>query len=138
MRPLIFALCLALSPLAAAQIGVPGVRLPQLPNLGLPSLTANGLPSADTLGGDLDARTLEQLRRRRDVLEADPHGAPIVRGEVLMIAPTDAARAAAIAAGFPVLRELTLPQLHLQIVVLHANANTARALMQLEAMDPAG
>jgi len=147
MRPLMFALCLALSALAAAQIAVPGVRLPPLPNLGLPNLTANGLPSADTLGGDLDARTLEQLRvsrirellrRHRDVLEADPHGAPIVRGEVLMIAPTDAARAAAIAAGFPVLRELRLPQLQLQIVVLHANANTARALRQLEAMDPAG
>jgi hypothetical protein len=147
MRPLMLALCLALSSLAAAQLGVPGVRLPQLPNLGLPNLTANGLPPADTLGGDLDARTLEQLRvsrirellrRHRDVLEADPHGAPIVRGEVLMIAPTEAARAAAIAAGFPVLRELTLPQLQLRIVVLHANANTARALTQLEAMDPVG
>ena len=149
MRRLALVVCLALTPLAAAQIGLPGARLPQLPAVGLPNLPA-ALPPAsagEVTVGELDPSRLRQLhavrirellRRHPDVLEADPHGDPIVRGEVLALAPSPAAVQAAIAAGFSVRRELALDALGLRIAVLQASGKTARALQQLQTRDPTG
>jgi hypothetical protein len=148
MRAWVITVSLAIAPLAWAQLGVPAVRLPQLPAVGLPNLTgtATDLVPVGELSA-LDARRLqdlrnlrirELLRRHRDVLEADPHGAPIVRGELTALAPTPAALAAAGAAGFSVLREELLPALGFKIVVLKATGATARALERLQALDPAG
>src|ERR1700752_2518413 len=125
MRRLALILCLALTPLAAAQIVLPGARLPQLPAVGLPNLPAALPPESagEATVGELDPRRLRQLhalrirellRRHPDVLEADPHGDPIVRGGVLALAPSPAGGQAAIAAGFPVRRELTLDALDLR------------------------
>ena len=143
MRRVATLLGLLFAPLAAAQLGLPGVRLPQLP-----AVSAPGLPTADSLSGaTLDARRLsdaravrvrELLRRHRDALEADPHGAPIVRGEVLALAVSDAQLRSAASAGLQVVRELALADLGLRIVVLHASGSTARARAKLESLDPAG
>jgi subtilisin family serine protease len=149
MRRLALIVCLALTPLAAAQIGVPGARLPQLPTVGLPNLPATLPPEStgEAAVGELDPNRLselhalrirELLRRHGDVLEADPHGALIVRGEVLALAPSPAAMQAAMAAGFSLRRELTLEALGLRIAVLHVSAKTARALQQLQRQDPTG
>lgn len=148
MRRLALIVCLALTPLAAAQIGLPGARLPPLPAVGLPNLPALPPESAgEATVGELDPSRLrelhalrirELLRRHSDVLEADPHGDPIVRGEVLALAPSAAALQAAIAAGFSVRRELTLDALDLRIAVLQASGKTARALQQLQTQDPTG
>ena len=136
---------------AGAQVGLPTVRLPQVPGV-LPNLPAAGVPldidkSAAALAGEVDPRRLrelralrirESLRRHRDVLEADPHGAPIVRGELLALSPSAAALQAAGGAGFSVVREHSFAELGTHIVVLHASGSTARALVRLQGLDPAG
>jgi subtilisin family serine protease len=148
MRRLALIVCLALTPLAAAQI-LPGARLPQVPAVGLPNLPAALAPESggEATVGELDPNRLrelhtlrirELLRRYRDVLEADPHGALILRGEVLALAPSAAAMQAATAAGFSLRRELTLDALGLRIAVLRTSGKTVRALQQLQTQDPTG
>src|ERR1700738_806622 len=145
-------LLLLIAPVAAAQVGLPSVRLPQLPGVTLPDLPAPAVPldvdkSAAALAGEVDPRRLrelralrirELLRRHRDVLEADPHGAPIVRGELLALSPSAAALQAAGDAGFSVVREHSFGEPGTRIVVLHATGSTARALARLQGLDPAG
>jgi len=136
---------------AVAQVGLPAVRVPNLPAVNLPALPQEGLPplgaEASAALGELDSRSLralrrqrvaELLRRHRDVLEADPHGAPIVRGELLALSPQESALQAARAAGFTVLREQQLPELGARIVVLRSGDDTAGALARLQGIDPAG
>jgi len=150
----IFALLLPVilaQPLVAeAQVALPGVRLP---GGGLQGLPLNApLNTGQTLSGvtnDLDPRRLEGLRmlhvrdlirtHRREI-EADPNGAPILRGEVVAFSPSDAALERARAAGFNVLRERVLDGLDSRVVVLQAPAGVAtrRALQQLRGLDPEG
>jgi hypothetical protein len=142
-------LCVAAD--AAAQLGLPAVRLPNLPPVNVPALPAQGLlpltGEAAAALGELDPRSLrelrqqrirELLRRHRDLLEADPLGAPIVRGELLAFSPQESALQAAVAAGYTVVRERVLAELGARIVVLHAPDDTARALARLQGIDPAG
>ena len=141
-------LCVAQS--AAAQLALPAVRLPALPPVGVPALPASGLltPEGEAAAlGEVDSRTLrdlrqrrirELLRRHRDVLEADPHGAPIVRGELLAFAPQAQALAALATAGFAVVREQELAGLGVRVVVLQASGDTARSLARAQMLDPAG
>jgi subtilisin family serine protease len=149
MRTLLITLCLMLSPLAAAQVGLPSVRVPQVPG-GLPALPQTGLsltPGTPTQAAELDPQRLrllrslrvrELLRRHRDVIEADPLGNPVVRGEVLALAPAQASLQAAASAGFAVVRRLPLSELGTSIVVLHVSGSTTRALARLQGADPAG
>lgn len=147
---------LMLAPVAGAQIALPGRPLPGLPG-GLPEGLPGGIPGTMLPGirqqatgalGD-DARALEDartvrirmlLRRHADVLAADPRGAPMVRGEVLAYAPSDAALARARGAGFSVLRDTSLAPLDVRIVVLGAprGDSTSRALDLLRRLDPQG
>lgn len=152
MRALALASLLLFAASATGQVTLPPVRLPQLPPATLPDLPATSVPldvgkSAAALAGEVDPRRLrelrvlrigELLRRHRDVLEADPHGAPVVRGEVLALAPSAAALQAARDAGFTVLREESLGDSGPRVVVLHVTGKTARALVRLEALDPNG
>jgi len=144
---------LMLGPAAEAQIGVPRAPLPGLP-IGVPG----GLPAAlgspagvqqaltaptDELGrleGARKALIAQLLRRHADVLEADPNGNPIVRGEVLALSPTDVALARALGAAFTILRERTFRALGIRVVVLGAphRMATSRALTVLRRLDPGG
>jgi hypothetical protein len=101
------------------------------------------------LSNDLDPRRLEDLRRLHILdlirknpkeIEADPNGAPILRGEVVAFSPSDAALEKARAAGFVVLRERALDGLDARLVVLKTPGNTAtrRSLKQLRGLDPEG
>lgn len=151
MRTLALTWLLVIASPAAAQLTLPSVRLPQLPPVTLPDLPAT-VPldvdkSAAALAGETDPRRLrelralrirELLRRHRDVLEADPHGAPVVRGEVLALSPSTAALQAAADAGFTVVREQSLGTLGARLLVLRAPGKTARALARLKALDPTG
>lgn len=146
MRAIALMVLLGATQLAAAQIGLPAVRLPNLPAVGLPGSAAPDLLSGNGQAADLDvrarrelrqARVRELLRRHADVVEADPHGDPIVRGQVLVLSPDGAALEAAVAAGFTEVRELSLAPLGMRIVVLHTADHTARALKALESRDPA-
>ena len=105
------------------------------------------LKKITTFDLDVDPRELTQLRslrirallrRHGDVLETDPNGALMVRGEVLALAPQPQSLEAAAAAGFSVRREWTLPALDLKVVVLHVASGTARALKRLRGLDPGG
>jgi subtilisin family serine protease len=146
MRLFILILCLFGAEIADAQVGLPSVRVP-LPGAGLPSLPTTNLPLESNLDAEfsgtdlrglraLQIRTL--LRAHRDVIEADPHGNPIVRGELLAVAPSATALQAATAAGLSVVRESTFDALELRVVVLRVPSGTARSLARLQAMDPNG
>jgi subtilisin family serine protease len=146
MRLFILILCLFSAQIADAQVGLPSLRVP-LPGAGLPGLPTATLPRESDLDAEFrgtDLRNLRALqirtllRTHRDVIEADPHGNPIVRGEVLVVAPSAAALQAAAAAGFSVVRESTLDALELRVVVLRVSSGTARSLARLQALDPNG
>jgi hypothetical protein len=147
---LLLPLILAQSPLAEAQVALPAVRLPNLSG-GLPStgLPLNGDRTLSGLSNGLDPRRLEDLRRLHILdlirknpkeIEADPNGAPILRGEVVAFSPSDAALEKAGAAGFVVVRERVLDGLDARLVVLKVPDGTAtrRALKQLKGSDPEG
>jgi Subtilase family len=147
---LLLPLILAQSLLAEAQVALPNVRLPNLPG-GLPStgLPLNGDRTLSGLSNDLDPRRLEDLRRLHILdlirknpkdIEADPNGAPILRGEVVAFSPSEAALGKARAAGFAVVRERVLEGLDARLVVLKVpdGIATRRALKQLKGLDPQG
>ena len=138
------ALALALAAPARAQLGLPRVTLPTLPRE-LPRIGAVVAPAGDTLAQGL--APLQSLRRdtvrallrdHPDTLEADPAGEPMRRGELVLAAPAAATLAAAVGAGFVVLREQAWPELDLREVVLRAppGVPTAEALARLRALDP--
>ena len=139
-------LILAQPLLVEAQVALPGVRLPGAPLGNLPLDTQRTLSG---LSNALDTRRLEDLRllhvrdlirtHRREV-EADPNGAPVLRGEVVAFSPTGAALERARAAGFNVARERTLEGLGARLVVLQAprGMSTRRALERLRGLDPEG
>ena len=144
-------LILAQSPMAEAQVALPNVRLPNVSGSGLPvtGLPLNGDRTLSGLSNDLDPRRLTDLRRLHLLdlirenpkeIEADPSGAPILRGEVVAFSPSDAALEKARAAGFVVVRERVLEGLDARVVVLKAPAGraTRRALTQLRGLDPEG
>jgi len=133
------------SPLVGAQIGVPALRLPRVPEVNLPQVqqAATDLPGGLTAQALQDARRLnvrDLLRRHSDVVEADPRGAPIVRAELLAFSPSDAVMDRIRAAGFQVVREQALDGLDSRIVVLRPppRTSTRRALQQLRTIDPTG
>jgi subtilisin family serine protease len=125
-------------------IGLPPVRVPQLPGGGLPDLARTaGAVDSQVAQVAADARRLrirDLLRTQATVVEADPRGNPVMRAEVLAFSPSDAALERARAAGYDVLRERSLDGLDARIVVLQVPARTSirRALRQLRSLDPGG
>ena len=150
--PLSLALLSMVPPsIAQAQVQLPSVRLPSLQGGG--GLLGTGLLNGDrtlsNLTGDLDPKRLEDLRRLRILdlirshpkeIEADPNGAPILRGEVVVFAPSEELLGKARAAGFAVLRERTLEGLDARLVILKVpdHTTTRRALERLKALDSQG
>ncbi|MDO8457918.1 MAG: S8 family serine peptidase [Burkholderiaceae bacterium] len=124
------------------------IQLPQTPALGT---DATLLPNAVTAAGadalasspvplaQLRATTVRNLlRQHADVLEADPSGEPVRRQELLLLSPPATVLDAALAQGFVVLRDRTLPALDLRQVVVRppAGVTTAQALALLRALGP--
>ena len=146
-------LILAQSSLAEAQVSLPSLRLPNVTGSGSP-LSALPLNGDRTLSGlssdlDLDPRRLTDLRRLHILdlirknpkeIEADPNGAPIIRGEVVAFSPSDASLEKARAAGFVVVRERVLEGLDARLVVLQApnGISTRRALKDIRRLDAEG
>jgi subtilisin family serine protease len=137
---------------AAAQVHFP--QVPQVP-LQLPKIPAapdlTSAPNTVVRGGQnvldpgslLDVRRLairDRLRQHRDVLESDPAGELIVRGEVVVLSPSASALDAARAAGFTVTSERALAGVDERIAVLRApqGVATAEALQRLRSHDAAG
>lgn len=90
---------------------------------------------------DLRRLTVERLLREHPrQVEADDEGQPVVRGEVLALAPTPEALAGIEAAGFRVARRSDLEGLGLEAVVLAAprGVPVREAIGRLRALDPEG
>lgn len=131
--------------LAGAQVAVPPVQVPGVP-VDLP-VDVNRTVS-DTVrrldpGKLSDARLLkvrDLIREHPDVIEADPHGAAIVRSELLAFPSSPAALEKARAAGFAVARERPLEGLETSLLVLRAppGMSTQKALKKLRALDSSG
>lgn len=160
-RFLILILCAAVwtasagAPVHAQIGGLPGGgQLPSLPGGGLPGGVRDlpgRLPSEiDRLTGTardgvdtalrVPSRFRDALRRSDGALELDPDGWPVVRGEILALALSPAARQAALDEGFTVVREERLEDLDLTLVVLAPprRLSARRAMERLQALDPAG
>jgi subtilisin family serine protease len=144
MRPAIaaaiFALvCAALAPSAPAQINLPAVRLPQLPNQLPLGEGANELPAVQGDAASLRRMAAQRLiRTNRQTLEADPNGAPMVRSQLVALDLSSGTLAAIAAEGFVVLNRQTLPGLDSEMFVLRAppGMSTRRALTRLRELAP--
>jgi hypothetical protein len=106
-----------------------------------------GEPARDSVADALAEVTQARERQaqqlvalHRDVIEPDELGRPVVRGEVLALAPTPAALAKAEKAGFRIRSRDRLPELGMDSVVLTAPPRTSAvvALRRLRALDPQG
>lgn len=149
---IIASLCLGAP--AQAQLGLPRITLPSLPPPPPPPqmpvpvpqelLRLPGAPEFGALQNPVPLQMLRQstvrelLRLHANVLEADPAGEPVRRQELLLVSPTPVVVNAAVALGFVVLREQTLPELALSQMVLRPphGWSTAQALARLRALEP--
>jgi subtilisin family serine protease len=146
MTRIVLAWVLSLAGAAAqAQLGLPGGRVPVLPQLQVPAVTGalQGVTAQVDATVLQDARRVQLrdlIRRNRASVEADPNGAAIVRNQLIAFSPADPDLAAAQAAGFTVVDTRTLDGLEARIVVLQAppGLSTARALTRLRAIAPTG
>ena len=146
MMRIVLALVLSLAGVAAqAQLGLPGVRVPVLPQPQVQGVTGTiqgvtGQVDATVLQDARQVQVRDLIRRNRANIEADPNGAAMVRNELVAFSPSDADLAAAQAAGFAIVDTRTLDGLDARIVVLQvpAGLSTVRALTRLRAVVPTG
>lgn len=131
------------APRAGAQIRLPAAPLPSPRSLA--GLTAPIGATADPLveGARAELRKLridELLRAQRHLLDADRAGNPLIRGEILAFAPSEAAIALAANDGLTVIRRQVLTGLDAELVVLSVPQSRSihRALKRLREADPAG
>ncbi|RAK61561.1 peptidase S8 [Phenylobacterium hankyongense] len=132
---------------ALPQVGpqVGGVLSSALPAQGAPQVVTDALGAAAGVAGAAltEARRVQAqqlIRDHPDVVEADDHGAPVVRGEILALSPSPAALARARQAGFGVRASGALSALGLQSVTLTAprGLSAPEAVQRLRALDPQG
>jgi subtilisin family serine protease len=126
---------------ATAQVRLPAISLPALPLQSLPqTLDQAGSQSLGRLS-ELRHREIGRLIRANPrVVDADPNGEPVVRNEILGLAPTEAAVDHARELGFLVDREQSIGGMNLRVVVFTAPAamTTKKALRTLREADPGG
>lgn len=147
LRLLVALACSLAAGAAAAQLRLPQVQLPQVPQVPLQDgLDGNVLREpgrrllqrADIV--DLRALRLNQigdlLQRHRDALEADPRGEPVVRHEILAWSSSPAGIAAARSAGLIVVDDGGDDAV--TVLRVPDGADTAAMLERLRAADPDG
>jgi Subtilase family len=126
---------------AHAQLRLPAAPLPALP---IQKLTQTvGQTATNSLDQLSDTRHLliaSLIRANPRTVAVDPHGNPIVRGELLAYAPSTQALAAAQAQGFTITREQTNADLDVHLVVLQTSPSMTivKALRTLREADPDG
>ncbi|MGD9981504.1 MAG: S8 family serine peptidase [Hyphomonadaceae bacterium] len=123
---------------APAQAQLPGVELPQIPNVGVQTPdVGNVVNDAAALTGVRELRVRQLLRRRE--LEADPAGQPIVRSQIIAVGMSEAAIATARAAGFQIVSIDDLGEAGAMVTLrAPAGQSTRRALRRLRETDPNG
>src|SRR5260370_27782857 len=126
---------------AAEQVRLPAIPLPALPQQTLPqTLDQVQSESLDRLSSLRRLEIGRLIRGNARVVDTDPNGEPVVRNEILGLAPTDAALDHARSLGFIVDREQTLGGMNFRLVVFRApqGMSTKRALRTLREADPGG
>jgi hypothetical protein len=126
---------------ATAQVRLPAIPLPALPVQTLPQTLDQ--VSSRTFDRLSELRHLEigrLIRANPRTVDADPKGEPVVRNEILGLAPTDAALDHARSLGFIVDREQTIGGMNVRLVVFRAppGMSTKKALRSLRDADPGG
>ena len=138
-----------------AQLRLPSFNLPSASSIGgldldradqraTARVRARALPDVPDLRALRLNQVSELLRRHRDVLEADPRGAPAVRREIIAWAMSPAALALALAQGVRVERDSGgadqpgLAELRTQVLRVPDGIETAAMLARLRALDPDG
>ncbi len=126
---------------ALAQVRLPALPLPALPQQTLQQTL--GQAQSQSLDRLSELRHLEidrLMRANTRVVDADPNGEPIVRSEILALAPTDAALEHARSLAFTLDREQSIDGMNIRVVVFRAPAgmSTKRALRTLREADPGG
>jgi len=126
---------------ATAQVRLPTVPLPALTQQTLPqTLDQVQSQSLDRLSALRRLEAGRLIRGNARVVDADPNGEPVVRNEILGLAPTDAALDHAHALGFLVDREQSIGAMNIRLVVIRAprGMSTKKALRTLREADPGG
>jgi hypothetical protein len=135
--------CAALAGSAAAQVNLAPLRLPALPATDLAGPLGPSVHGATQLGPDSLAslhrtRLQELIRRNRQMIEADPNGEPMLRGQLLGLDLSPAALEHLATAGFTRVGEQRLEGVDISLDVLRAppGLSTRRALQELRALEP--
>jgi hypothetical protein len=126
---------------ATAQVRLPTVPLPALTQQTLPqTLDQVQSQSLDRLSALRHLEIGRLIRGNSRVVDADPNGEPVVRNEILGLAPTDAALDHARSIGFVVDREQNIGAMNIRLVVFRApqGMSTKKALRTLREADPGG
>src|ERR1700693_4990906 len=126
---------------ATAQVRLPTVPLPALTQQTLPqTLDEAQSQSLDRLSALRHLEIGRLIRGNARIVDADPDGEPVVRNEVLGLAPADAALDHARSLGFIVDREQSIGAMNIRLVVFRApqGMSTKKALRTLREADPGG
>jgi len=125
---------------AHAQLRLPGAPLPVLPTQKLTQTIGQTANSLEQLSDVRHLQIVNLIRANPRTVAADPHGNPIVRDELLAFSPSANGLEAARALGFEIVREQTIEDLDIHLVVLKPppNIRIAKALSRLREADPAG
>jgi len=126
---------------ATAQVRLPAIPLPALPPQTLPqTLDQVQSQSLDRLSALRHLEISRLIRGNPRIVDADPSGEPVVRSEILGLAPTDAALVHARSLGFIVDREQTIGAMNFRVTVFGTppGMSTKKALRTLREADPSG
>ncbi|MDI1326085.1 MAG: S8 family serine peptidase [Brevundimonas sp.] len=137
-------------PLVPPAPGVAGPQsrpsaIPQLPSVPVtPEAAAGRMSHAGQAQGVADAvlqapaRSRAQIQRSNGILQADPFGWPVVSGEIVAIGLSDRARAEALGLGYHLIREESLPDLEMDVLVFSppAGQQLSDAVERLARLDP--
>jgi len=126
---------------ATAQVRLPAIPLPALPPQTLPqTLDQVQSQSLDRLSALRHLEIGRLIRGNPRIVDADPSGEPVVRSEILGLAPTDAALVHARSLGFIVDREQTIGAMNFRMTVFRTppGMSTKKALRTLREADPSG
>lgn len=126
---------------ATAQVRLPAIPLPALPPQTLPqTLDQVQSQSLDRLSALRHLEIGRLIRGNPRIVDADPNGEPVVRSEILGLAPTDAALVHARSLGFIVDREQTIGAMNFRMTVFRTppGMSTKKALRTLREADPSG
>jgi len=125
---------------AQAQLRLPGAPLPVLPTQKLTQTIGQTANSLEQLSDVRHLQIGNLIRANPRTITADPHGNPIIRDELLAFSPSAKGLEAAQALGFRILRQQTIEDLDIHLLVLQAptTKGLTKALRQLREADPAG